>query len=152
MCELFICVYASECLLSFSHSSLLLPCRIPVNDGTLFGMQHWLDTVHFGPLVRSVRDAALYLDIVSGYDPSDPKSLPKKSALEPSFSVSLGSEKNGKSPLRIGYSTDLGGLVPTMHPEIRTIFDEVVQDLQEMEGIEISCIPEEALQLPDLVL
>jgi Asp-tRNA(Asn)/Glu-tRNA(Gln) amidotransferase A subunit family amidase len=37
----------------------------------------WMDTSCFGPLTRTVRDAALYLDVVAGYHPADPTSLPR---------------------------------------------------------------------------
>ena len=39
-------------------------------------MLHWMDTVHQGPLTRSVRDAAMILDVTAGYHPADPDSLP----------------------------------------------------------------------------
>jgi aspartyl-tRNA(Asn)/glutamyl-tRNA(Gln) amidotransferase subunit A len=48
--------------------------RIP-HEPTL-GMQGWNDTTVLGPLVRTVRDAAIYLDAVVGYHPLDPDSLP----------------------------------------------------------------------------
>ncbi len=51
--------------------------RVPV--GPLIAerpMLSWIDTVCYGPLTRTVRDAALFLDVVSGPDPSDPESLP----------------------------------------------------------------------------
>ena len=51
--------------------------RVPV--GPLIAerpMLPWIDTVCYGPLTRSVRDAALFLDVVSGPDPSDPDTLP----------------------------------------------------------------------------
>jgi aspartyl-tRNA(Asn)/glutamyl-tRNA(Gln) amidotransferase subunit A len=41
-----------------------------------FEMLDWGDTVVYGPLTRTVRDAALYLDAVVGPHPSDPDSLP----------------------------------------------------------------------------
>jgi aspartyl-tRNA(Asn)/glutamyl-tRNA(Gln) amidotransferase subunit A len=40
-------------------------------------MLPWLDTACYGPLTRTVRDAALYLDQVAGYDPVDPTSFPR---------------------------------------------------------------------------
>jgi aspartyl-tRNA(Asn)/glutamyl-tRNA(Gln) amidotransferase subunit A len=51
--------------------------RVPV--GPLIAdrpMLTWIDTVSYGPLTRTVRDAALFLDAVAGPDPSDPETLP----------------------------------------------------------------------------
>ncbi|MCC6850180.1 MAG: amidase [Deltaproteobacteria bacterium] len=51
--------------------------RVPV--GPLIAdrpMLPWIDTVCYGPLTRTVRDAALFLDVVAGPDPSDPETLP----------------------------------------------------------------------------
>jgi aspartyl-tRNA(Asn)/glutamyl-tRNA(Gln) amidotransferase subunit A len=39
-------------------------------------MLHWSDTAVYGPITRTVRDAALYMDAVVGAHPSDPDSLP----------------------------------------------------------------------------
>jgi aspartyl-tRNA(Asn)/glutamyl-tRNA(Gln) amidotransferase subunit A len=39
-------------------------------------MLPWVDTVSVGPLARTVRDAALFVDATAGYAPSDPTSLP----------------------------------------------------------------------------
>ncbi len=51
--------------------------RVPV--GPLIAdrpMLPWIDTVCYGPLTRTVKDAALFLDVVAGPDPSDPETLP----------------------------------------------------------------------------
>jgi aspartyl-tRNA(Asn)/glutamyl-tRNA(Gln) amidotransferase subunit A len=50
--------------------------RVPISAADALGMQHWIDTVCYGPITRNVADAALMLDVVSGYDPRDPDSLP----------------------------------------------------------------------------
>lgn len=47
---------------------------VPITPGD---MLPWTDTSCFGPLTRTVRDAALYLDQVAGYHPADPTSLPR---------------------------------------------------------------------------
>jgi aspartyl-tRNA(Asn)/glutamyl-tRNA(Gln) amidotransferase subunit A len=47
--------------------------RIPVGPSE---MLPWIDTVSFGPITRTVRDAALYLDAVTGAHPLDPDSVP----------------------------------------------------------------------------
>jgi aspartyl-tRNA(Asn)/glutamyl-tRNA(Gln) amidotransferase subunit A len=55
-----------------------------------------------GPLTRTVEDAALYLDCVAGYHPSDPESLPPP---DKSFLNSLEHMPTG---LRIAFSPTLG--------------------------------------------
>ncbi len=74
--------------------------RIPVSP--VLGMQRWIDTVHYGPLTRSIEDAALYMDVTAGYDPCDPDSLPRPAL---AYCDCLG-QALGK--LRIGFSADLG--------------------------------------------
>lgn len=74
--------------------------RIPISPP--LGMQRWIDTVHYGPLTRTIEDAALYIDITAGYHPSDPDSLPR-----PADSYRNGLEKP-LAKLRIGFSPDLG--------------------------------------------
>jgi aspartyl-tRNA(Asn)/glutamyl-tRNA(Gln) amidotransferase subunit A len=46
----------------------------------------WIDFTVYGPLTRTVRDAALYLDQVAGYDALDPTSYPRP---EPSYLAAL---------------------------------------------------------------
>ncbi len=50
--------------------------RVPMTEGEQFGMTKWVDCVHFGPLTRTVADAALFMDMTVGYSPRDPNSLP----------------------------------------------------------------------------
>ncbi|HYC57412.1 MAG TPA: amidase [Candidatus Binatia bacterium] len=65
-------------------------------------MLHWMDTVHHGPLTRSIRDAALMLDLTAGYHPADPDSLPAPST---SYLQCL---DQPLPRLRIAFSRDLG--------------------------------------------
>lgn len=75
---------------------------IPIGEAEVLGMQHWIDTVSYGPITRSVEDAALMLDVVAGYHPGDPDSLPRATT---SYSSSLDQPLR---PLRILFSRDLG--------------------------------------------
>ena len=69
---------------------------------TPHGYLPWTDTTHYGPLTRTVRDAALYLDAVAGYHPADPTSLPKPAT---SFLAAL---DQPQPRLRIAYNRSLG--------------------------------------------
>jgi aspartyl-tRNA(Asn)/glutamyl-tRNA(Gln) amidotransferase subunit A len=73
--------------------------RIPLGPSPLLQMNHmWT----LGPLTRTVRDSALYLDCVTGDHPSDPDSLPS-----PSMSF-LGALDRSLRTLRIAFSPTLG--------------------------------------------
>ncbi len=77
--------------------------RVPV--GPLIAdrpMLPWIDTVCFGPLTRTVRDAAIFLDVVAGPDASDPETLPTPDV---SYAATLG---DLPPRLRIALSPDLG--------------------------------------------
>jgi aspartyl-tRNA(Asn)/glutamyl-tRNA(Gln) amidotransferase subunit A len=90
--------------------------RIPASYTGLFGLKptfgrisrgpfwfrDWVDTICKGPLTRSVRDAALFMDAVVGYDPHDPDSLPHPGY---SYAERLDAVPGG---LRIAYSATLG--------------------------------------------
>lgn len=75
--------------------------RIPFGPGDHGSMQ-WSDTIHYGPITRTVADAALFLDVTCGYHPGDPNSLPR-----PPFSYRELLD-DLPSRLRVGYSADLG--------------------------------------------
>jgi len=73
--------------------------RIPLGPSPFLQRYHvWT----LGPLTRTVRDAALYLDCVSGYHPCDPDSLPFPSG---SFLMAM---EQFPIKLRIAFSPDLG--------------------------------------------
>ncbi len=77
--------------------------RIP-SEATL-GMLQWNDTAVLGPLTRSVRDAAMYLDATVGYHPADPNSLP-----HPGISYAAMLDRLPKK-LRIAFHPDFGEIV-----------------------------------------
>ena len=76
--------------------------RIPVGAREPGNMLPWVDTVCYGPLTRSVRDAALFLDAVAGPDPLDPDSLPLPGI---SYEATL---ERFPARLKIGVSKTLG--------------------------------------------
>ena len=65
-------------------------------------MPTWLSISCYGPLTRSVRDAAIYLDVVAGPDPRDPESLP---APDVSYAETL---EEPLPKLRIAFNETLG--------------------------------------------
>jgi aspartyl-tRNA(Asn)/glutamyl-tRNA(Gln) amidotransferase subunit A len=73
--------------------------RIPRGPG-----KHWVtgDTAVFGPLTRTVEDAALFLDVTAGPHPLDPNTLPAPGI---SYRKTL---RDLPAKLRIAYSADLG--------------------------------------------
>ncbi len=77
--------------------------RIPTN--ATLGMHGWNDTTVLGPLTRSVRDAAMYMDAVVGYHPADPDSLP-----HPGISYQVILERFPRK-LRIAFHPDFGAPV-----------------------------------------
>jgi aspartyl-tRNA(Asn)/glutamyl-tRNA(Gln) amidotransferase subunit A len=90
--------------------------RLPASWTGCFGMKpsfgriprgpvtHWVmdDTAVWGPLTRTVEDAALHLDVTVGPHPLDPSSLP-----HPGFAYRERLEGLPRQ-LRIGFSPDLG--------------------------------------------
>jgi len=95
--------------------------RIPLGPVALL---HMTRTWTLGPLTRSVGDAALYLDCVAGYHPSDPGSLPS-----PDFSY-LESLKNLPPGLRIGFSPTLG--YAKVQKEIIALVEKAANSFEQM--------------------
>ena len=73
--------------------------RVPIGPRDMLG---WGDTSVYGPMVRTVRDAALYMDCVVGTHEADPNSLP-----HPGYSYVDLLERLPKD-LRVAWSPDLG--------------------------------------------
>ncbi len=77
-----------------------------------------------GPLSRTVKDAALYLDCVAGYHPADPGSLPP-----PGISY-LESLNNPDKPLKIGFSPTLG--YARIQHDIMALVEDAVRQFENM--------------------
>ena len=92
------------------------------------------DTSVFGPLTKTVQDAALFLDQVCGPSPNDPNSLP-----HPGYSyVEKLSEGIGRK-LRIGFSADLGYAVVQSDiaeavQEGVKVFEEIGHSVEDVQG------------------
>src|SRR5262245_30435271 len=121
--------------------------RIPASFTGCFGLKpsygriphegtgYWIvnDTSVYGPLTRTVEDAALHLDVCVGAHPFDPNSLP-----HPGYSYR---ELLGKLPrgLRIGWSSDLGYAVVQRDVgevayDAARVFAELGHELRELDG------------------
>ena len=82
---------------------------------------------HIGPLTRSVRDSALVLQTIAGYDPLDPSTVPVP---VPDFSESLGESLKGlKMGIPSNYYFDL------LDPEVELAVRQAIIALEEL-GVE----------------
>lgn len=86
-----------------------------------FRCRDWIDTACYGPLTRTVADAALFLDAVAGYDARDPDSLPHPGRR---YADRLDQVPPG---LRIAYSPTLGYAL--VEPEVRRIVESAIDAL-----------------------
>jgi aspartyl-tRNA(Asn)/glutamyl-tRNA(Gln) amidotransferase subunit A len=110
--------------------------RIPASYCGLVGMKGSFGRIPRGPraahgqlaavkgtVARSVRDAARWYDVTSGYDPRDAFSLPRQDGWE----AGLGTR--GVQGLRVAVAIDLGNAV--VHPEVRRVVSEAAEVLVE---------------------
>jgi aspartyl-tRNA(Asn)/glutamyl-tRNA(Gln) amidotransferase subunit A len=115
--------------------------RLPAAFCGLVGMKGTFGRVPRGPaaangqlttlkgcVARSVRDAARWYDITSGYHPRDPFSLPRVDGWE----TNLG--KRSLSGLRVAVAPDLGNAV--VHPEVARIVREAADALVDIAGLQ----------------
>jgi len=77
---------------------------------------------HMGPMSRTVRDAALMLQVMAGPDDRDPLSLPSTSA---NFAAAL---EAGVRDLRVAWSPTLG--YATVDPEVRAVTEAAAKRFQ----------------------
>lgn len=99
------------------------------------------DMTHYGPLARTVADAARYLDVAGGPDERDPNSLPK-----PAVPFERQLDEVDVSGLRIAVVDD-NGLSPS-HPGVRAVLRDAAGALIEAVGAEEV---ELRLDLPDII-
>jgi aspartyl-tRNA(Asn)/glutamyl-tRNA(Gln) amidotransferase subunit A len=101
-------------------------------------MLPWLDTAVYGPLTRTVRDAALYLDQVAGYHAADPASYPR---VVPSYLAVL---EEPLPTLRIAFDPRLASPV-VQHDVVREV-ESAVQAFSELgHQVELNPSPAPAL-------
>jgi aspartyl-tRNA(Asn)/glutamyl-tRNA(Gln) amidotransferase subunit A len=100
--------------------------RIP--RGT-FEFRDWFDTISRGPLTRCVRDTALWLDAVAGYDPTDPDSLHHEG---PAFTDGLDDVPRG---LRVAYLPTLG--YGHVAPDVRRSVEDAAKALAGALGVQM---------------
>lgn len=104
----------------------------PVNTGFA------LEAVH-GPMARDVRDTALFLDAMCGFDPRHPLSLE-----EPSTSFQ-GCLERAPGPIRIAFAEDQNGFAPVEAP-VRAVLRAAMKTV---DGAGIA-VEEDCPELPNL--
>ncbi len=95
--------------------------RVPIGPGEV---DAWMDTGVYGPLTRTVRDAALLLDVMAGPHDADRNSLP---GIDFSYRRRV---EDDLPRLRIAYSRTLG--VTRVQPDVAREVDAGVNAFREM--------------------
>jgi aspartyl-tRNA(Asn)/glutamyl-tRNA(Gln) amidotransferase subunit A len=98
-----------------------------------FQMLNWSDTSCYGPITRTVRDGAMYMDAVVGHHPADPDSLS-----HPGISYVETLEQLPRK-LRIAWSPTLGyaHLQSDVRREVEQavgVFEKLGHEVEELEG------------------
>jgi aspartyl-tRNA(Asn)/glutamyl-tRNA(Gln) amidotransferase subunit A len=109
--------------------------RIPASYCGLFGrgpgpFNSSLTPVR-GPMARTPRDAARYLDVVTGPTLTDPTSLPKPAPFEPP--LTSGHAQEALRGLRVGFVDALGGFAA--EPAVAAVAAEAAEALVESAGM-----------------
>jgi Asp-tRNA(Asn)/Glu-tRNA(Gln) amidotransferase A subunit family amidase len=94
-----------------------------------FEYRDWTDTISRGPLTRNVRDTALWMDAVVGYDPYDPDSL-----AHPGYSFQDGLDEAPRG-LRIAYLPTIG--YGHVAPDVRRTVEAAALALGRALGVEL---------------
>ena len=80
-----------------------------------------------GPMARSVADAVAVFQIVAGYDPHDPATIPMRGKILPNYAASL--DRNGLKGARVGVLRQAYER-PTLDAEVALVFAKAVDDLR----------------------
>jgi Asp-tRNA(Asn)/Glu-tRNA(Gln) amidotransferase A subunit family amidase len=120
----------------YTGSFGLKPTQGLIPAGPRLGMTQWVDFAMNGPITRTVRDAATYLDAVAGYHPSDPASLPHPGI---SFRGVLGCLPKR---LRIAFHPDFGHPIQS---DVRRAVEAAVMAFEEI-GHQITVLQEPVIE------
>ncbi|MBN9508956.1 MAG: amidase [Alphaproteobacteria bacterium] len=105
-------------LYGFKASMGRVPLYPGCRDERYPGASGWESLEHVGPMSRTVADAALMLNVITGPDPRDRYSIP---AADYNY---IDATKGGIKGLRIAYSEDWG--YAAVDPEVRRVVREAV--------------------------
>jgi aspartyl-tRNA(Asn)/glutamyl-tRNA(Gln) amidotransferase subunit A len=97
----------------------LKPTYGRVSTRGVLPLAHSLD--HVGPMTRTVRDTALMLAAIAGYDPQDPSSVDRP------VGPYLGSSGRARTPVRIGLPREY--YFANLHPEVQAATDQALRVL-----------------------
>ena len=103
------------------------PTRGLVSRGGVIPNSQTQDEV--GPLARTVRDAALLLDVMAGYDPADPITAFGKGRAPRSYTELL--RTDALKGARIGVLTNLSGR-EDRHREVNAVMQRAIAKMQEL--------------------
>jgi amidase len=85
-----------------------------------------------GPIARSVTDAALLLDVMAGYDASDPVTAYGRGHIPPSYATLL--KPDALKGAHIGVMTNLFGTT-ARHREVNKVMDAAIAKMQALDAV-----------------
>ncbi|SFG96909.1 amidase [Sporolactobacillus nakayamae] len=99
--------------------------RVPIDNNVndVFGSHN--PFIHWGPIARTVTDAALMFDVIQGDAPTDPFSLPRMN-----LSIYETLKTKERSNFVIGYTPDFG--IFEIEEEIKSVFLKTIDRLREL--------------------